>query len=107
MFACCVQIANAANDRANAGSPAFRLGPALQACLAIHVARRIWAKDALEVFAGLMTRYGIPEHIRSDNGPEMVAEELRDWLQNMGAKSAYIAPGSPWKKATVNPSMDG
>lgn len=66
-------------------------------CLAIHVARRIRSKEALEVFAELMTRHGVPEHVRSDNGPEMVAEELRNWLNNMGAKTAYITPGSPWE----------
>ena len=66
-------------------------------CLAIHVARRIRSKEALEVFADLMARHGIPKHIRSDNGPEMVAEELRNWLNNMGAKTAYITPGSPWE----------
>jgi transposase InsO family protein len=66
-------------------------------CLAIHVARRIRAKDALDVFARLMERHGIPEHIRSDNGPEMVSEELRNWLQHMGSRTAYIAPSSPWE----------
>jgi len=66
-------------------------------CLAVHVARRIRSKEALEVFAALMTRHGVPEHIRSDNGPEMVAEELRNWLHNVGAKTAYITPGSPWE----------
>ena len=66
-------------------------------CLAIHVARRIRSKEALEVFADLMVRHGVPKHIRSDNGPEMVAEELRNWLNNMGAKTAYITPGSPWE----------
>ena len=39
----------------------------------------------------------MPEHIRSDNGPEMVAEELRTWLEYMGSKTAYIMPGSPWE----------
>lgn len=52
-------------------------------CLAIHVARCIRSKEALEVFADLMARHGVPEHIRSDNGPEMVAEELRNWLHTM------------------------
>ena len=66
-------------------------------CLAIHVARRIRSKEALEVFADLMVRHGVPEHIRSDNGPEMVAEELRGWLGQMGARTAYITPGSPWE----------
>jgi len=66
-------------------------------CLAIQVARRIRSKEALEVFADLMVRHGVPEHIRSDNGPEMVAKHLRRWLQRIGTQTAYITPGSPWE----------
>ncbi len=66
-------------------------------CLAIHVARRIRAKDAIDVFADLMQTHGIPEHIRSDNGPEMVATSLRQWLARLGTKIIYITPGSPWE----------
>ncbi|MDH3901627.1 MAG: DDE-type integrase/transposase/recombinase [Xanthomonadales bacterium] len=40
-------------------------------CLAVHVARRIRSKEALEVFADLMSRHGVPEHVRSDNGPQL------------------------------------
>ena len=40
---------------------------------------------------------GTPEHIRSDNGPEFVAKELRKWLAATGAKTLYIEPGSPWE----------
>ena len=40
---------------------------------------------------------GIPEHIRSDNGPEFIAEELRKWLSKLGTKTLYIEPGSPWE----------
>ena len=65
-------------------------------CLAIHVARRIRAGDALEVFADLMARHGIPEHSRSDNGPEMVAKVLRRWLKRLATEPIYITPGSPW-----------
>jgi putative transposase len=39
----------------------------------------------------------IPEHIRSDNGPEFIAEELRKWLGKVGTKTLYIEPGSPWE----------
>ena len=42
-------------------------------CLAIHVARRIRSRDAIDVFADLMQTHGVPENIRSDNGPEMIA----------------------------------
>ena len=44
-----------------------------------------------------MVEQGVPKHIRSDNRPEMVAEELRDWLQHMGTTTAYIEPDSPWE----------
>jgi transposase InsO family protein len=40
---------------------------------------------------------GIPEYIRSDNGPEFIAKELRNWLSGIGVKTAYIEPGSPWE----------
>ena len=40
---------------------------------------------------------GTPLHIRSDNGPEMVAKVLRQWLAGLGTKSLYIEPGSPWE----------
>jgi len=66
-------------------------------CLAIHVARRIRSKEALQVFADLIIRHGTPEYIRSDNGPEMVAKNLRGWLQRIGTQTAYITPGSPWQ----------
>jgi len=66
-------------------------------CLAVHVARRIRAKDAIDIFADLMETHGIPENIRSDNGPEMVAKALRDWLGRLGTKTIYITPGSPWE----------
>ena len=66
-------------------------------CLAIYAARRIRAKDAIEVFADLMSVHGIPEHIRSDNGPEMIATNLRRWLARLGTKAIYITPGSPWE----------
>jgi transposase InsO family protein len=44
-----------------------------------------------------MVRKGVPEHIRSDNGPEFVAKDLRKWLADTGAKTLYIEPGSPWE----------
>ncbi len=66
-------------------------------CLAVHTARRIRTKDAIDVFADLMEIHGIPEYIRADNGPEMVAKRLRHWLGRLGTKTIYITPGSPWE----------
>ncbi len=66
-------------------------------CLAIRPRRRSNSRNVIEVLADAMVQHGIPEHIRSDNGPEFVAKDLRKWLQNTGAKTLYIEPGSPWE----------
>jgi putative transposase len=66
-------------------------------CLAIRVARRINSLGVLETMADVMVVRGIPEHIRSDNGPEMTAKIVRSWLAGVGAKTLYIEPGSPWE----------
>jgi len=66
-------------------------------CLAIRVARRINSLGVLETMADAMLVRGIPEHIRSDNGPEMTAKIVRRWLANVGSKTLYIEPGSPWE----------
>ena len=51
----------------------------------------------IETLAAVMTTHGIPEHLRSDNGPEFIARELRAWLHGVGAAPLYIEPGSPWE----------
>jgi putative transposase len=66
-------------------------------CLALRVARRLNSYDLIETLADVMLVHGVPEHIRSDNGPEFVAERLRKWLSAVGAKTLYIEPGSPWE----------
>ena len=66
-------------------------------CLAIRVARRINAIGVIETLADAMLFEGVPTFVRSDNGPEMVAKVLRQWLSGLGMKSLYIEPGSPWE----------
>jgi len=66
-------------------------------CLAIHVRRRINSINVIDVLADAMIEHGIPEYIRSDNGPEFVAAELRKWLASTGSATLYIEPGSPWE----------
>jgi putative transposase len=66
-------------------------------CLAIVVARRLRSDDVLHCLADLMSRHGPPEHIRSDNGPEFVARNVRTLLTRLGVKTLYIEPGSPWE----------
>ena len=66
-------------------------------CLAIKVARRINAIGVIETLADAMLFNGLPTYIRSDNGPEMVAKVLREWLTGLGTRNLYIEPGSPWE----------
>ena len=70
-------------------------------CLAIDVARRMKCDDVLERLAWLFATRGVPEHIRSDNGPEFTAKVVRWWLQRMGVKTLFIEPGSPWENGYV------
>jgi transposase InsO family protein len=44
---------------------------------------------------------GVPAHIRSDNGPEFVAKAVQEWIAAVGAKTAYITPGSPWENGFI------
>jgi putative transposase len=66
-------------------------------CLAIVVARRLRSDDVLHCLADLFVAHGPPEHLRSDNGPEFVAQNVRQWLGRIGVKTLYIEPGSPWE----------
>ena len=75
-------------------------------CVAIKVARRIRAHDVLEVLADLFARYGPPEHLRSDNGPEFTAKLVRRWLARVGVQTLFIQPGSPWENG-YNESFNG
>ena len=66
-------------------------------CLAIEVARRLSSEDVLERLARLFMQRAIPDHIRSDNGPEFTAQAVREWLPRLGVGTLFIAPGSPWE----------
>ena len=70
-------------------------------CLAIVVARTLRFDDVLHCLTDLFVAYGTPEHIRSDNGPEFVARNVREWLDRIGVKTLFIEPGSPWGPTSV------
>jgi len=65
-------------------------------CLALEVSRTMTAADVIDVLIELVHTRGGPGHIRSDNGPEFVAQAIRSWLGRSGIGTLYIAPGSPW-----------
>ncbi|MEL6394356.1 MAG: IS3 family transposase, partial [Planctomycetota bacterium] len=75
-------------------------------CLSIDVDRKLKSDDVLERLAWLMATRGVPEHIRSDNGPEMTAKVVRTWMKRVGVKTLFIEPGSPWENGYVE-SLNG
>jgi putative transposase len=70
-------------------------------CLAIRVARKLRAIDVIDVLSDLFILRGIPGHIRSENGPEFVAEAVQGWITVIGAKTAYIERVSPWENGYI------
>lgn len=70
-------------------------------CLAIRVSRRLKSIDVIDVLSDLFILRGVPGHIRSDNGTEFVAKAVQNWIAAVGARTAYIAPGSPWENGYI------
>lgn len=66
-------------------------------CVALQVDRSMTSRGVAEVLIELFTTRGVPEHIRSDNGPEFIAKTIRRLADLTGVESLYIAPGSPWE----------
>jgi transposase InsO family protein len=70
-------------------------------CLAILVARKISTQHVIDLLFHLFIFRGIPEHIRSDNGPEFTAKAIRTWLSRIGIKTLFIEKGSPWENGYI------
>jgi transposase InsO family protein len=70
-------------------------------CLSIKVDRKISSQDVIDELFNLFIFRGIPEHIRSDNGPEFTAKAVRRWLNRLGVKTLFIERGSPWENSYI------
>ncbi|QEG36034.1 IS2 transposase TnpB [Bythopirellula goksoeyrii] len=66
-------------------------------CLALKVDRSITSEDVIDTLAELFAMRGVPQHIRSDNGPEFIAQAIRRWTEQLSIETLYIEPGSPWE----------
>lgn len=69
--------------------------------LAIRVARKLGSADVIDVLADLFIARGAPGHMRSDQGPEFIAEAVKGWITGVGAKTAFIEKASPWENGYV------
>ena len=65
--------------------------------LALKVDRSITSEDVIDTLAELFAMRGVPEHIRSDNGPEFIALAIQRWLAQVGVETLYIEPAAPWE----------
>jgi putative transposase len=70
-------------------------------CLAIRIKRKLNSTDVIDLLSDLFILRGVPEYIRSDNGPEFIAKAVQAWIAAVGAKTAYITPGSPWENGFI------
>ena len=88
-----------------ANSKAFRILAIIdeytRECLAMLVARSIPSHKVVALLYELFLLRGVPEHIRSDNGSEFTAKEIRRWLSRVGVKTLFIDPGSPWENGYI------
>lgn len=66
-------------------------------CLTIRVKRKLNSTDVIDALSDLFILRGVPAFVRSDNGPEFVAQAVRDGIAAVGAATACIEPGSPWE----------
>ena len=70
-------------------------------CLTIDVSRSITSEEVLSKLTELFVWKGVPEHIRSDNGSQFTAKNVRNWLKRLGVKTLFIMPGSPWENGYI------
>ena len=70
-------------------------------CLATESGFNLKAHDVTEVLRYLFQVRGCPTYIRSDNGPEFIAEAVKTFLDKSGVETLYIEPGSPWENGYV------
>jgi len=69
--------------------------------LAVKAGVVMSGKAVARVLRPLFQERGIPAFLRSDNGGEFIASEVKTTLTAVGATPAYIAPGSPWQNGFV------
>mgnify|MGYP002280068811 CR=1 FL=1 len=73
------------------------VGEYSKAAIATIPARSIKARDVTHALERLMTIFGPPKHLRSDNGPEFLAKTMRSFLHGMGVETILVKPGAPWQ----------
>ncbi len=69
--------------------------------LGIEVDYSLPSRRVIRLLDQLVERYGKPERIRSDNGPEFISQALQDWCKDQTIELCWIEPGKPTQNAYI------
>ena len=75
-------------------------------CLSVKFGRSMPALAVVGVLQWLFLVRGVPGYLRSDNGPEFIANVVCDWLRESGCQTLFINPGSPWENGYMESFLD-
>lgn len=70
-------------------------------CKGIAISHNLPARKVIEIFERLIEKYGKPQKIRTDNGPEFTSKRFQLWLEDRKIRWSKIQKGSPWQNAIV------
>lgn len=70
-------------------------------CLMLYASTSIPSSKVIDILDWLVMCHGMPQHIRSDNGPEFVSNKVKQWITNQGSQTIYIEPGHPWENPFI------
>jgi transposase InsO family protein len=70
-------------------------------CLMLYASSSIPSQQVVDLLDWLVMLHSMPEHIRSDNGPEFVAVQVKHWITERGGQTIYIEPGHPWENPFI------
>jgi len=70
-------------------------------CLAVKIQRHLDQEDVQDCLTELFCSRGVPVHLLSNNGPEFIANALREWLNKLSVRPLFIEPGSLWENGYV------
>jgi putative transposase len=74
--------------------------------LTIDCDRSITAGDVVRALQRLFAQRGAPGYVKSDNGPEFIAQQVTNWLRVHHVNTTFIEPGSLWQNGH-NESFNG
>jgi putative transposase len=75
--------------------------PYTRECLALEVDTSMGSRRVTRVLEGIIAERGVPQAIRSDNGPEFTSRHFLAWCLERKIELVHIEPGKPVQNAHV------